>query len=324
MVNLTQEQVRELFTYDPETGILERKKISRFGTKTPNVNNYGYLVMNVGAQSYNVGAIAWLYTYGAWPKRLKYLNQNRADNRIDNLVLNVSRADELTKKPLTQVRLKEVVHYDPKTGIFTWLAHVSPQRIGTRAGCIVHENYRAIGIDYNGYLEHRLAWLYMTGEWPEFEIDHKNRNKGDNTWENLRDATRSENGYNKPLSPLNSTGYTGVSKHGKKFRANISIDGIYTHIGVYKTIAEARMARLLYEIEAFGHCVSFDDNKDTELPSINGKTVRLMPCPLSNEDETVGSFGVYNHHGVPFWVKGVDTITGIIWASEQSEVMMVN
>ena len=77
---------------------------------------------------------------------------------------------------LTQERLKEVLHYDPETGIFMWL--VAPNgriRVGMEAGSS-HDGYIGIKVDRILYKAHRLAWFYMTGEWPANDVDHWDRN----------------------------------------------------------------------------------------------------------------------------------------------------
>lgn len=96
---------------------------------------------------------------------------------------------------LTAERLREVIHYDPVTGIFTWVAS------GKRAGTAPTKTrlYRRIGIDGGEYLEQVLAVLYMTGRWPADEVDHDNRDKIDNRRVNLREATRGQNQANTPV-----------------------------------------------------------------------------------------------------------------------------
>lgn len=98
---------------------------------------------------------------------------------------------------LTTERLKELLHYDPDTGIFTWRVDRGAMRCkGARTGTPDATGYLMIRVDYVIYKAHRLAWLYMTGKWPESIVDHINGNKADNCWNNLRSATHVLNAAN--------------------------------------------------------------------------------------------------------------------------------
>jgi len=95
---------------------------------------------------------------------------------------------------VTHSELKTILHYDPKTGIFTWKIKISKKTlIGSIAGHLGHKGYIKIVIKGKGYRANRLAWFYMTGEWPENLVDHVNRIRNDNRWVNLRDITNKEN-----------------------------------------------------------------------------------------------------------------------------------
>jgi hypothetical protein len=99
------------------------------------------------------------------------------------------------KAALTQARLKELLHYDPESGAITWASRPSSRvKVGMLAGK-VHptQGYRQVRADKSLYYAHRLAWLYMTGEWPAADVDHINHVRDDNRWSNLRGATRSQN-----------------------------------------------------------------------------------------------------------------------------------
>ena len=88
-------------------------------------------------------------------------------------------------KKLTQKKLKKILKYNSETGVFTWL--VSKSGIKRKlAGSIDREGYRRIGIEGKNYSASRLVWLYMEGYFPEYQIDHINRIKNDDRWENLR------------------------------------------------------------------------------------------------------------------------------------------
>jgi hypothetical protein len=117
---------------------------------------------------------------------------------------------------LTAARLREMLHYNPKTGQFSRLKPVKGRRpkvgsIGTTWG------YHLIGIDWHQYHAHRLAWLWMTGEWPKYGIDHINRNRLDNRWSNLRDVPHRVNQANKGIMKTNTSGVVGVSWSNKGY-----------------------------------------------------------------------------------------------------------
>ena len=122
-----------------------------------------------------------------------------------------------SRPELTAPRLREVLAYDPETGVFTWLIRPRPR---TPAGSEAGYNsgpYRLIGIDQRIYYAHRLAWLYVTGEWPVSDIDHADRDGLNNRWANLREATHSQNNWNMAPRP-NQTGFKGVRIHSKTGR----------------------------------------------------------------------------------------------------------
>ncbi len=111
---------------------------------------------------------------------------------------------------LTQERLLELIHYNPETGLFSRLGGRRSDRVGKVAGSPQGQGYLLIFVDGRRYRAHRLAWFYMTGEWPADGIDHVNNIKTDNRFANLRLATRAQNEMNKPPSRSNTSGVKGV------------------------------------------------------------------------------------------------------------------
>lgn len=155
---------------------------------------------------------------------------------------------QVTARDLTVTRLREVLEYEAETGLFKWLVVLSNVvRSGSIAGCLNKYGYRLIRIDGNLYLAHRLAWLYMHGQWPENEIDHINGETSDNRISNLRQATRSQNMQNEKVARKSnkSCGLLGVSKNGRGWKAEIKVDGKKLHLGSYKTPSEAHDAYVL-------------------------------------------------------------------------------
>ena len=103
----------------------------------------------------------------------------------------------MSKQTVTQERLKELLDYDPDTGLFTWKVRRSRSAlVGSIAGRVDKEGYICIKVDQKNYYGHRLAMLWMTGEWPSDEVDHINRIRSDNRYGNLRNADRRLNALN--------------------------------------------------------------------------------------------------------------------------------
>jgi hypothetical protein len=138
---------------------------------------------------------------------------------------------------LTRKRLKEVLRYEPDSGLFVWIVRISKKiKKGQTAGSLGDRGYLKIKIDGSIYYAHRLAWLYMTGLWPTKLVDHKDGDKGNNRWNNLRNATKSINAQNqKKACRNNTTGFLGVSPAGRKFKAQICLDGNLKYIGSFPT-----------------------------------------------------------------------------------------
>lgn len=148
---------------------------------------------------------------------------------------------------LTAERLRAVLAYDPDTGQFTRLIDANNRcPSGSKVGTSGTNGYVLISVDNCRYKAHRLAWLWMTGAWPEADVDHINGLTSDNRWVNLRAATRSQNGANSRKSRNKTIGYKGVywlPREGK-WMAQISPFGRRITIGRFDTAEEARDAYL--------------------------------------------------------------------------------
>lgn len=156
---------------------------------------------------------------------------------------------------LTQARLKQLLYYDPETGIFTWKVRTSNRvRLGDVAGTPDKKGYIIIGVDGTHYKAHVLAWLYVTGSYPSNLLDHRNRIKFDNSFTNLREATKSENGFNRDTPVNNTSGVVGVSwsKVSNAWQARIHIRGKTTHLGLFVRFEDAVLARHEAELKLFG------------------------------------------------------------------------
>lgn len=150
----------------------------------------------------------------------------------------------MTNPSITQKQLKNLLHYNPETGVFTWLENRQCVKKGDCAGWDSGIGYMRITVMGKTYYSHQLAFLYMTGDFAK-EIDHINRSRGDNRWGNLRETNRSENMLNSNMYPSNTTGFRGVSPHKNGgFVANITINKKRIYLGKFKTPEEAYEARL--------------------------------------------------------------------------------
>jgi len=162
----------------------------------------------------------------------------------------------MTPKNLSQDRLKKLLSYDPQTGLFTRLARPGKRSdlVGTIAGSPSNQGYILINVDNQKYRAHRLAWFYVTGRWPSALLDHRNRLKDDNRWDNLREATKAQNEQSKAPSSINTSGTKGVawSRATKKWQAYIDHPGIARHIGVFESFKDAVAARRSKEQQIFG------------------------------------------------------------------------
>lgn len=148
----------------------------------------------------------------------------------------------MAKADLTAARLRELLHYDPETGVFTSRVVRNQLRPGQPVGYLNDQSYIWFIVDCRYYKAHRAAWLYMTGEWPKHQIDHINRVKDDNRWANLRDVPAAVNSQNRRHS--SKSGLLGVSPDGRRWRTQISVGGVDKWLGRFDTPEEAHAVYL--------------------------------------------------------------------------------
>lgn len=143
---------------------------------------------------------------------------------------------------LTQERLKELLSYNKETGEFTRLKDRGTRKIGDEAGHNI-EGYTYIGIDNKTYPAHRLAFLYVDGVYPLSDVDHKDMNRGNNKWDNLRISTRRLNMLNMKAHQDNPLGFKNVSyrKDTGKYSVRITINGKYKAIGCFDDLDLANL-----------------------------------------------------------------------------------
>jgi hypothetical protein len=158
---------------------------------------------------------------------------------------------------ITAEMVRELFDYDREAGVLLWRhsnKYAAQVKAGGIAGHVTRLGYRRILVSGKKYLAHRLVWLYVTGEWPAGWIDHANGDASDNRFENLRQATPSENSRNKKVRNDNSSGLKGVNWHkkNKRYAAKIEVDGVSAHLGYFKCPTAAHFAYCRAAKEHFG------------------------------------------------------------------------
>lgn len=150
----------------------------------------------------------------------------------------------MTDTILTQERLKELLHYNPETGIFTWKSKThskSPVIIGSELKNTDKDGYLRVSLFCKYYKLHRLAWFYVFGHWPKNQIDHINCNKKDNRINNLRDVSQSQNMQNIHTSNCNKESGLprGIYFELGKYRARIKSNNVIKNLGSFDSLSDA-------------------------------------------------------------------------------------
>ena len=151
------------------------------------------------------------------------------------------------KRALSASRLREVLNYDPETGIFVWIVNKGTRaKAGNVAGSPTSKGYIEIQIDGKEYLAHRLAFLWMKGAFPIQQVDHENGIHDDNCWLNIRKASNGENQQNIKIRCDNKSGFLGVSRNKDTGRwvAQITANGEKIYLGLFDTPEAAHAAYL--------------------------------------------------------------------------------
>ena len=151
---------------------------------------------------------------------------------------------------LTIERLKEVLEYDPATGVWRWRVKGRGRR--RIVGCIDDKRYRKIMTDGVNYKSSRLAVFYMTGGWPVEFVDHRKRDRDNDRWENLRPATHMQNQWNMQRRKPPVSGCRGVYPFRSKWCAKIMVAGKRIHLDVFTDRNRACAVRRAAEVQYYG------------------------------------------------------------------------
>jgi len=163
----------------------------------------------------------------------------------------INHNDDIKENKLTQKRLKELLEYNPETGIFVWKVTNSNVKIGSKAGSKNSDGYIYISVDGKSYRLHRLAWLFVYGYFPKGDLDHKDQIRDNNRIKNLREATQSQNTINSKIRSDNTSGIKGVHycKDNQKWQVSINALGKRVYLGYYENKLEAVKCRFKAEIK---------------------------------------------------------------------------
>jgi hypothetical protein len=237
---LTQQDLKENLLYNISTGEFTNIRKNKIVGKIDKSCNM--IKVCVRCQSYLAHKLAWLYVFGNYPSVIRHLDGDTTNNRISNLIEN----SEFVSKEFTQERLKQLITYDPLTGIITRL---NSERVISLEDA--SEDYRRICLNSKQYRPYRVIWLYLYGYLPE-EIEHVNGDMSDNRLSNLREVTRRENTTNKRIRSDNTSGFVGVSfsKDTCKYIAYIQdLNGKTINLGSFACKQEAIDKRKEAEIK---------------------------------------------------------------------------
>lgn len=137
-----------------------------------------------------------------------------------------------------------MLRYDQHTGFLFWrVDRPNGVKAGDRAGSVRKDGYRYISLYGKRYYAQQIAWLLHEGEPAGGIVDHRNRQRDHNERQNLRKATRSQNGHNSKNRADNTSGHRGIRREAGKWRVRITVDGVRISVGMFDTIADAVEAR---------------------------------------------------------------------------------
>lgn len=190
----------------------------------------------------------------------KFANLERADLvvRSTRPALTETTMERRMAAP-TQARVREYFNYEQDTGRLVFLERPRSEfdapgyarhlkLIGKEAGHLDLQGYRCVIVDGRSQKAHKVAWLWMTGEWPfypDYEVDHINRDRSDNRWKNLRKVTKSENQRNANMRSTNKSGVHGVNwvESKQKWVARIWNGPRHVCLGHFDDLDHAAIAR---------------------------------------------------------------------------------
>lgn len=245
---MTHEELLKLVSYNPDTGEFIRacdRRGYKAGTSCGSVDKYGRIVVWIGSKRMLGHQVAWFYMTGSLAShQIRHIDGDRSNNRWDNLTKTSVDDRRPSGKKLNADMLRDMVSYDPDTGIITSNQSRGCRAKGTPIGTKGKTGHMYAGIDGRIYLIHRLIWMYMTGDFPKKGIDHINGDPTDNRWINLREATQAENVQNiRKATRVSTTKLLGSFKTPNgKYCARIRSNKKLINLGTFASAEEAHAA----------------------------------------------------------------------------------
>lgn len=234
--------------YDPATGIFTKKSNGRTrlaGTVIGTTRKNGHRQLVCCRVTIMASVAAWVLQTGFWPRySIGCINGDRGDLRWENLKEIKPVAATAGMRPDVDW-VRSQLDYNPETGVFFWKVARCGVKIGEPAGSLIAKGYNQIALARKSMRAAIVAWAWMTGSWPDRLIDHIDRNRSNDRWDNLRLATHSQNGGNKSIGSNNSSGFKGVvyiDGYAKPWRAMIGHQGKAMYLGMFHTAEEANAA----------------------------------------------------------------------------------
>lgn len=259
-------RIMEVLEYDPETGLFRwlnpRKGMQKKGWFQPTQGS-GRRIIRCFGKNRQASHLAWMLQTGDFPDGwIQFHDRDTQNLKFSNMYTNSREVIE--KSDLTVEALRRCLDYDKETGLFRWVLMINPKcREGWFNGCPSKKgsSHYSITIFGTRYQAHQLAWFWVHGVFGEPEIDHKDGDGRNNRIENLRVATHQENLRNLKRAKNNTSGCTGVTRQctGKKWVAQIKVDGNMVYLGCFDLFEDAVVARKAAELK-YGFSVNHGRN----------------------------------------------------------------
>lgn len=278
----------KLINYNPEDGSITRRSGPKSGQDATHTKG-GSKIVWVSNQPLTASSLAVFYMTKKYPEKgtVRFKNENPLDLRYENIYTVPYSGFKVKKSDLSQDDVKRLFDYCPDTGVITYKRNSSTGRLRDDE----YLDFRISGGPM--ILAHHIAWMFMTGSWPPKHVDHINRIRNDNRWENLRSATKRENAVNSCQRKDNTSGYKGVYKRSNNtWSAQATIDGKGCSFGSsFKTPEEAALAYNegmdRFAGSDFAYRNKIHSSIEKSLILAGGKGNRLKPITLSRSKQVV-------------------------------------